>query len=156
MKETNTKTERRAALAEYLISEGIANEDEIAEIAPSNYDENEFEFAGDRYLVLTDNEAQAAAEEAIINDLWAFRAEFILEHTEFYAGSTDREDEQFKAALEKLQGELCESATPIVKALIRDLDEFVEDAIDADGRGQFLALYDGEEGEAGEYFVYRS
>ncbi len=35
------------------------------------------------------------------------------------------------------------------------LDDFVEDAVSADGRGHFLSHYDGEENEQGEYFIYR-
>ena len=37
-----------------------------------------------------------------------------------------------------------------------NFDSFVQHAIAADGRGHFLSSYDGEENEAGEFFVYRT
>jgi hypothetical protein len=55
-----------------------------------------------------------------------------------------------------MQGKLCESARPIVEALIEDMDHFVSDAICADGRGHFLSQYDGEENEEGEFYIYRT
>lgn len=48
------------------------------------------------------------------------------------------------------------SANSIVKALINDIDTFVYDAIDADGRGHFLSFYDGREHEQDEFFIYRT
>jgi hypothetical protein len=35
------------------------------------------------------------------------------------------------------------------------LDSFVESAISADGRGRFLASYDGAESEENGYYIYR-
>jgi hypothetical protein len=55
-----------------------------------------------------------------------------------------------------MQSELCESANAIVKAIISDIDEFIQDAIDSDGRGHFINSYDGEENEHGEYYIYRT
>ena len=58
-----------------------------------------------------------------------------------------------------MQGKLCESANGLVTALIEDMDEFIEDAVSADGRGTFLSSYNSEEVEVvvdGEYFyAYR-
>lgn len=107
------------------------------------------------YKVFTEEEADKATRESILESLWAFRAEFILHHTAFYSESTDREDEAFCRALEELQQSICEGATPIIKALIEDLDKFVEDAIFADGRGHFLSTYDGDELDVGDFFAYR-
>jgi hypothetical protein len=42
----------------------------------------------------------------------------------------------------------CEDANETIAALITDIDEFIEDAICADGRGHFLNGYDGEEYES--------
>lgn len=100
------------------------------------------------YLVLTDDEADAAARTAIEDSLWAFRPEFIAAHANatLDAAAID--------ALGKMQGELCESAGPLVRALIRDFDHFVADAIRADGRGHFLAGYDGKESET--YFTHNN
>jgi hypothetical protein len=55
-----------------------------------------------------------------------------------------------------MQGELCESANPIIEALIEDMDHFVSDAISSDGRGHFISRYDGEENEEGEFYIYRT
>lgn len=154
--EDETENERREALAAYLIAEGIANEDEVDGIAPCKYYDHGFTFGGDDYLVLSDIEADEEAREAILRDLWAFNADFIIKHTAFYEDSTPAEDEAVKDALIAIQGKICEGALPLVRALIKDVNEFAQDAIDADGRGQFLAMYDGEEGESGEYFIYRN
>jgi hypothetical protein len=39
--------------------------------------------------------------------------------------------------------------------MIDDPDEFIQDAIDSDGRGHFLSYYDGEETEINDYYIYR-
>lgn len=146
------------ALKSFLIETGAATEEELAnETVESTYNEGEstFEVIGNAYMVLTDEEADAEARERIEEDLWAFNADFILEHTAFYRDSSDKEDKEFTSVLKQLQGNIAESANPIVKALIEDLDEFIEDAIDADGRGQFISWYDGREYEEGDFFIYR-
>lgn len=147
------------ALINFLIEEGEATAEELANCTEKNtYNEafNTFEIIGGEYKVLTYAEAEEAAKENIVNDLWAFNADFILRHTVFYENSTDREDKAFVEALQSLQGSICEGATPIIKALVKDIDAFVEDAIDADGRGHFISWYDGEEYEAGDYYIYRT
>lgn len=104
----------------------------------------------DDYLVCTDEEADEAAKENILDSLWAFRASFILSHSDVEMEAKD---------LEAIQSKMCESANSLVKALIKDLDYFIEDAISADGRGHFLATYDNEENEIDldgiTYFIYR-
>ena len=122
-----------------------------------NENENIFEVnEGQEYKVLTDEEADQEAETEIKELLWAFNPQFILKHTEFYKESTSREDEAFIKAIKLMQEKLCESANGIIKALIKDLGEFIEDAIDADGRGHFLSWYDGEEIEQDGYYIYRT
>jgi hypothetical protein len=57
-----------------------------------------------------------------------------------------------------MQEKCCEGCNDFFKAIIKGtcgLDKFVEDAIEADGRGHFLAYYDGEENEQGDCFIYR-
>lgn len=154
-------TVKLEALKHYLEQEEGATPEELETLTAENaYNENynTFEAFGNEYKVLTDEEADEAAKENIVNDLWAFNADFILKYTEFYNTSTEREDAEFIKALRELQSRLCESANTIVKALIVDLDEFVSDAIDADGRGHFLSYYDGEEHETqfNNIFVYRT
>ena len=112
---------------------------------------------GREYAVFTDEEATYATRSNILDTLWAFNPRFVVMHTSFYHTSTMEADEAFEEALEQMQAKLCEDANPIVKALIVNMDEFVENAILADGRGHFLSSYDGEEIEldGGEYFAYR-
>lgn len=132
------------SLAEFL---RVDQED----IEVSSYDKNLFEYGNQEYLVLTDNEADERCKEQIEESLWAFNTDFILEHS-----NLSEWNERTKQAFKKMQSELCEDANEIVKAIITDLDEFVSDAIAADGRGHFLAGYDGEENEQDKYFIYRT
>jgi len=94
----------------------------------------------DDYLVLTDEEADEQTQQYIADSLWAFRSSFICG----FLGLSSR----VESALEKMQRELCEDANEIIAALIGDrIEEFTQDAISADGRGHFLATYDGHEHE---------
>jgi hypothetical protein len=120
------------------------------EINPCKYSNNEFFHGAREYLVLTDEEAHERCVEHIKDTLWAFSASFIASHTR-----NGLSTECIKA-LEKMQGELCESALPIIEALIEDLDHFARDAMSSDGRGHFISSYDGKEFECGQYFVYRT
>ena len=107
--------------------------------------------AGD-YLVYTDEEADAAAEEDILDSAWAFQYDFLRARSDAIA-------EIPKKAYEEMAGELCESFNKAVLAMIPDKKSFVSDAIAADGRGHFLSRYDGEENEIKIedtwYFIYR-
>jgi hypothetical protein len=102
------------------------------------------------YLVLTDEEADEKAKEAVIDSLWAFNASFIIGECGLdYSG---------EESLQKMQETACEGAQDFIRSLIEKtcgIDEFVDSAISADGRGHFIAQYDFEEGEEGEYFIYR-
>lgn len=147
------------SLKAYLIENGEAEKTELEAVTVENsYNENfnTFEVVGNEYKVLTDTEADEEAKSEILNSLWAFNADFILRHTEFYNTSSDREDAEFIDSLQKLQSNICESANSIVKALIVDIDTFIEDAIESDGRGHFISWYDGKEEEQGEFFIYRT
>lgn len=119
-------------------------------VTPCKYDALKFEACGGEYLVLTDLEADSKTDEYIRETLWAFNASFIASH------STHGWSDRCIKALEKMQGELCEDANPIVAALIEDMDKFIKDAICEDGRGHFLAFYDSCENESGAYFIYRT
>lgn len=103
------------------------------------------------YKVLTDEEADDLAYEKIVESLWAFNAEFIVEHSILENKFGVKEIE----AIRLVQGSLCENANDFIKALIEDIDEFVEDAIEIDGRGHFISSYDGEEIEQDDYYIYR-
>lgn len=122
---------------------------EIDELTVSSYDENTFEYGNQEYKVFTEEEADEATKEYIINSLWAFNTDFILNYSNIDSNT------RVEKAFQKMQSELCEDANEIVKAIITDIDEFVQDAIEEDGRGHFLSGYDGEENEQDEYFIYR-
>lgn len=147
------------SLKAYLLDMNYAEPDELNGLTVENcYNDSykTFEVIGNEYKVFTDEEADEEAKESILDSLWAFNVDFILQHTEFYKTSCDREDEAFMSSLKDIQANICEGANSIVKALICDIDEFVTDAIDADGRGHFLSFYDGKEHEQDEFFIYRT
>lgn len=151
--------EKFEALKDYLIESGEGTEEELQEITAGqsyNSDFDYFELLGCEYLVLTDKEADEKTADYIKDSLWAFNADFILKHTAVYEETTDREDAEIIKALQMVQGSICESANALVRALIVDIDAFIEDAVDADGRGHFLASYDGEENESGNFYIYRT
>lgn len=117
---------------------------EVEDIEKLDYDHFGMDIYTDgsqEYAIGTDEEADQAARDEILSSLWAFNAEFILTHSKAPCKPA------LVKALKQVQEQLCESANEFVEALISDLDEFVEDAIQADGRGRFLATYDSEEVE---------
>ena len=156
MKTTIEYAEKMEALKDHLIECGEFTAEEAEDFT---YEKQWDSFCayGYEYMVLTEDEADLASREYILDSLWAFNPHFILRHTNFYSTSSVEEDEAFEDALKELQGRICEGANPIVRALIVNLDDFVNDAIQADGRGHFIAQYDGEEIEidGGKYYAYR-
>ena len=141
----NTNDPRQNALLSFL-GLGEAGEDDLG-VEESSFENNAFTVDGGEYLVLTDSEADDRAADDIKQSLWAFNTSFIMSHTEL-------PDEASEMVL-MFQERNCESANDTIEALITDLDSFIEDAISADGRGHFISRYDGNEGESGEYFIYR-
>lgn len=110
-------------------------------------DDAYFEVASRQYLVLDDDEAEERARDYIRQSLWAFRPEFLSSYTPRGVG-TD--------VLRLLQ-EKCEDSNDALLALVGDrFDDLASDAIGADGRGHFLATYDGNEGERGGFYIYRT
>jgi hypothetical protein len=126
--------------------------DEVREEKYDNYGLKVFSAYGMEYAIGTDEEAQEACKENIKQSLWAFLPEFIASHTK--AGATNG----MITAIKALQ-EACESCNDDIESLIEDLDDFMEDAISADGRGHFLSSYDGNENEIDRddetYYAYR-
>jgi hypothetical protein len=115
----------------------------------------ELEAEGNSYLVLTDTEADEKTTEYIENTAWAFNADFIISECGLDLSGVD--------SLRKMQEETNENANDFILSLIKKtcgLDEFVESAISADGRGHFLASYDGDENEQKEgdtyFYIYRT
>ena len=136
--------DRIKALAEYL-GESVEN-------LHDNGD-NYFQVVdGMEYLVLTDGEADQMSQEYIEDSLWSFNADFILDTCGLDSSSN------VSRSLRKMQEESCEGCNDFIRALEEGtcgIDEFVNQAILADGRGHFLSSYDGEEGEQDGYFIYR-
>ena len=128
------------ALAEYL-------DTDIDMISVSKYDNTLYETDEGEFLILDDENADKLAEEYILNSLWAFNADFIINYTDLPYDAIDM--------IIAYQTEKYEDANDTIYALIDDIDEFVSDAIAADGRGHFINNYDGEEIECGEWFIYR-
>lgn len=112
-----------------------------------------FSGAGMEIAIGTEEEADQAASEYIRESLWSFNPSFILSH------SRVTYSDRLQKALVHLQRELCEDANPLVEALIKDLDHFINDAISSDGRGRFLSFYDSEEQDIDidgvTYYYYR-
>lgn len=130
--------------------------DELTQAIEEYIEEN---LAGEEFIVCDEAGKTKELEDNIKESLWAFNAEFIIEHMSTYENISPREYEVVKKSLRKMQEELCESANPLIAAMIEDIEEFIEDAVSADGAGHFLSPYDGEETEFefdGEtYYIYR-
>ena len=108
---------------------------------------------GREYRVLTDSEAAAEAEEYIKESLWAFNSKFLLEHMESVEYTPEVEK-----ALQETQNKLCESANPLILAMIGgedNIDCLTYDVIAVDGRGHYISWYDGEEIEQDDFYIYR-
>lgn len=157
---TTLLNEKYEALKNFLVENGDATHDELTENVDAVYNNSwdTFELLGNEYKVLTDEEADKAAEESIEESLWAFNTEFILEHSKIDV--VGREYEEIVKAFRKMQETLCESANALVKALVKDIndsiDDFVQAAVEADGRGHFISTWDGEEHESENFYIYRT
>ena len=102
------------------------------------------------YTVLTDEEADEQCAEYIKDSVWAFNSSFL-------SSMTGLPEEMYKAVQDK-----CEGAEDAVLQCIENscgIEDFIEAAVDADGRGHFMSSYDGEEAEVqidGQYlYIYR-
>lgn len=137
-------TDRILALANHL-------EIPIGDVDESTYGENTFDAGGlGEFLILTDEEADTAAAEAVKESVWAFRSEFLEAHT------VDGIDADVLRAIQEAKSEDANAPILALIAAGSGVDHFVQDAIGADGRGHFLAGYDNEEIELeGDLFAYR-
>ena len=117
------------------------------ELTANGLDDAQHEIDMEDTLVLTDKQADEQVRKEIEEMVWAFTPSFLQAHT---GVDTD--------AIEKIQ-EMCEGANEPIKAMIKDFDWFVEDAVRCDGRGHFLASYDHEENyvqiDKTDYYIYR-
>ena len=133
--ETMTKQQALANFLEVEVTDFEINNDEY--ILPN----------GDSYFVLTDQEAVEYATSEIEDMLWAFNAAFLASYTGLH-----------EAVFVALAGGYKDSNEAIM-ALINnagDIEEFVQECIDADGRGYFIDNWYGEEIELeNDYYAYR-
>ena len=112
------------------------------EVADYGNDDGDF----DNYHVLTDEEADESVYDIIMDSLWAFTPSFL-------AGETGIDIEVFETLAANGK---CEDNNDAIASLIRatkpnrnqhPLQEFVDSAVSADGRGHFINTYDGTEHE---------
>lgn len=91
---------------------------------------------GEYAIAFSDKIANESAKQYIEESLWAFNAVFL-------ASETDMSVEIYEALQPK-----CEGSNDAILKLVEKtcgLQEFVESAINADGRGHFISSYDSEE-----------
>ena len=112
-----------------------------------DYDDAYTGISNGDYLVLTDEEADEAVREDIDGMVWAFNPSFLSVHTGV-------DEYVFESLVDN-----CEANNDSYKAMIKDFDYFVEEAVRTDGRGHFLASYDHKENvikfNGVEYYIYR-
>lgn len=90
-------------------------------------------------LILTDEEADEEAKRIILESVWAFNPSFLDAHI--------KSGKRLDKMIAKLQKDNSENCNDMLLAMIDDKQHFVDDAICADGRGHFIATYDGNENE---------
>lgn len=108
-----------------------------------------YSFEFDEYLVCTLKEADELAKEYILDSVWAFFPGFLAKHS--VIDDLETAESVFRAIAENNR---CEGNNDAVRALIKDIEFFVEEAIFADGRGHFLSPYDGEEQGQDGFLIY--
>ncbi len=128
-------------------TEAIALALHRGKLTASELEDAQHEIDMEDTLVLTDKQADEMVRDYIEEMVWGFTPSFLQSHTGVDAD-----------AIEKIQ-EMCEGANKPLKAMIKDFDHFVEDAVSCDGRGHFLASYDHEENHVQiddiDYYIYR-
>lgn len=151
---------RWIAAAKAAIGAGLLSNDEDEDVLTEQVETWQpgplFEGPGNsEWLVLDDDEADEAAQKEARRLLWAFKAEWLANKTEL------------PVAVFSSLAPLSEDAQDAVEALIKatgDIDDLLSDAVEEDGRGHFLAGYDGNEVEVEvtdgietrKFYVYRS
>ena len=92
---------------------------------------------GEYAVALSDEDADSAAKEYIENSLWAFNSSTLEELTGI-------PNEMFSA----VQETRCESSNDAIRICIDatcGIESFVDNVLESDGRGFYLALYNSEE-----------
>jgi hypothetical protein len=131
--------ERDAAALAIALDQGFLKEDEADEIS-MGYDYRRYDAGPAELLVLTDEEADRLVIEDVRESLWAFNADFL---SAYMPDGIDADQ------ITAIRGDRCEGANEAMLALVNagpyTVEELAEEAATADGRGHFLASYDGEE-----------
>jgi hypothetical protein len=99
-------------------------------------EESEELIINEDYLVYTNEEANEAVKENIRNSLWSFNADFLCNYVNL--------ESKHIIHLQKLYED---SNEIFLKLLSANFNSLVRNAINLDGRGHFLAGYDGIENE---------
>lgn len=107
-----------------------------------------FSMGSKEYAIGTDDEADEAAAKHIEGSAWAFNAYFL-------ASFTDLPEEVFAAMQDKCEG-ANDAFVKLIERTSGGMKAFVAEAISEDGRGHFMSSWDGEENEAGEFYIYRT
>lgn len=104
------------------------------------------------FMFLIDSEADIACEEYICESIWAFSPDFLANYLNCPVEVIQAIHDNGK----------CEDNNQIFIEWIEqhfNMDDFILDVIDADGRGHFLSSYDGEEHKVQwkdeEYYIYK-
>lgn len=130
--ETTTIDPKLAAL---IAVEGDSPED-YSEESYDHYGLTVFSMGRMEWAIGTDEECDEACKAYIRETLWAFNPEFLEDYM----------PEGVDAETIKLLQAKCEDANPAILKLVGNrFDELADDAIGCDGRGHFLAGYDGHE-----------
>ena len=115
-----------------------------------NFDQGVFEIADDDnvrvFRVYNEAEANNAVNDEILNSSWMINPLFIKEHT---FGKIKKE------TIAKLQKKLLNEANGFIRAIINDIDVFMDDYISSEGQGSILATKDGVENEQDGFYIYR-
>ena len=130
----------------------IDSSSELDDLEWDTYHENRFEIDSQEWVIYDDDEADEQAAAYITEMLWSFNASFL-------SGDTGLDESVFEAIHNNGK---CEDNNDAMLALIEGtcgIKKFIADAIDADGRGHFIANYDGEEHkltiDGEDYYLYR-
>jgi len=140
------------ALKKHLIRNDEFSKEELRDLVYQE-DREEFEIAGQFYIVLTDEAANEQVWDYIRGSLWAFNPGFLSCYM------PDGVNEKVIAILQQ-ECEGCNDALLGIVDAEGRFDDLANDAIASDGRGHFLSSYDGyeytEEIDGERFYIYRT
>jgi hypothetical protein len=147
MNQTEMTNHATNLLAKWL---GVES-DEISEARFDCYGLTVLEVGRESYAIGDDSQAYQACKAHIEDSVWSFKGSFIAEACGL--------PYELGEVLSGYSSEKCEGANDALLALVKrtcGFDAFACAAIGEDGRGHFLASYDGDEINLGDgLFAYR-